>query len=75
MAAEPLAARNLARYGLRRGAYDGSNRRRFVLYEDGENNGESVTWTREYDTKGERDAAALARLEAIKAEPGRGTKT
>lgn len=68
MASDPLAARNLARYGLRRGAYDGSNRRRFTLYEDGENNGEAVTWTREYDTKRERDAAALARLDTIKAE-------
>lgn len=56
---EPLSARNLARYGLRRGAYDGANRRRFVLFEaDGKGN----EIRREFDTKGERDTVAMTRL-------------
>lgn len=51
-----LSARNLARYGLRRGAYDGANKRRFVLFQA---IGMGVELRHEYDTKRERDDAAL----------------
>jgi hypothetical protein len=52
---EPLGSRNLARYGLRRGAYDGGMRRRFVLFRSGVSDGERVEWRSEFDTKRERD--------------------
>lgn len=55
-----LSARNLKRYGLRRGAYDGATRRRFVLFES-----RGVETRREFDTKAERDEMARTRLEAI----------
>lgn len=49
-----MNARQLAKYGMRRGAYDGANRRRFVLFQD---NGENEI-RREFDTKRERDEFA-----------------
>ena len=58
---DELSARNLARHGLRRGAYDGANKRRFVLFESIGNGNER---RQEFDRKCERDAAALARLRA-----------
>lgn len=58
---EPLSARNLKKYGLRRGAYDGSNSRRFVLFQNLGNGNES---RREFTTKRERDEAALLALKA-----------
>lgn len=65
MTSNKLTARNLSRYGMRRGAYDGANRRRFVLFT---NDGASV-WRREFDTKRERDAAALAAITPKHAHP------
>lgn len=60
---ERLSARNLRKYGLRRGAYDGARSRRFVLFEAcGANE-----VRREFDTKAARDEMALRRLEAIEA--------
>lgn len=57
---ELLSARSLRKYGMRRGAYDGARKRRFVLFvEDG-----SIERRTEYDTKGERDAAALRMVRA-----------
>jgi hypothetical protein len=64
MTADPLSARNLARYGLRRGAYDGANRRRFVLFESLGDGNESRS---EFDTKRARDARAMERLAALSA--------
>jgi len=64
---EPLSARNLAKYGLRRSAYDGARRRRFCLFEGAEHNGEKVEVRREFDTKTERDKAALERLHELQA--------
>lgn len=58
---DPLSARNLRKYGLRRGAYDGANRRRFVLFEDLRNGNER---RHEFDSKRERDEKAL-RLIAV----------
>lgn len=60
---DELSARNLARYGLRRGAYDGANSRRFVLFES---LGDGNELRREYLTKRERDAFALRRLREMK---------
>jgi len=60
---DELSARNLARYGLRRGAYDGANSRRFVLFESLANGNDL---RREYSTKRERDAFALRRLRDIR---------
>jgi hypothetical protein len=54
---DDLSARNLRKYGLRRGAYDGANRRRFVLFASV---GMGVETRSEYDTKRERDEAARA---------------
>jgi len=62
---DQLSARNLAKYGLRRGAYDGANRRRFVLF-CASRFGTGIEERREYDTKRERDAAAIAELESRK---------
>lgn len=58
---EVLSARNLARYGLRRGAYDGANRRRFCLF-CASLFGTGIEERREYDSKAERDAAAVVEL-------------
>ena len=55
---EPLSARNLARFGMRRGAYNGANGRRFVLYYKDDKR----EWAVEYDTKRERDNKALELL-------------
>jgi hypothetical protein len=58
---EPLSSRNLARHGMRRGAYDGDRRRRFVLFHpaaDPQNVSRS-----EFDTKRERDEFALKLLD------------
>lgn len=58
----PLASRNLAKHGMRLGAYDGANRRRFVLFtrHDAQIGDER---RREFDTKKERDRFALSLLE------------
>lgn len=56
---DTLSARNLARYGLRRGVYDGANRRRFVLFESA---GMGVEVRHEYDSKRERDQAATTKI-------------
>jgi len=58
-----LEVRNLRKYGLRRGAYDGARKRRFVLFESLHNGNEL---RREFDTARERDAKCRERLEAIK---------
>lgn len=60
-----LSARNLAKYGLRRGAYDGATERRFVLFESGTDpaTGKAVEWRMEFNTKRERDEAARAKLD------------
>jgi hypothetical protein len=63
---EPLSARNLAKYGIRRGAYNGACRRRFVLFhpaDDPQNEKRS-----EFDTKRERDefAARVLTLETFR---------
>ena len=58
-----LSARNLAKWGLRRGAYDGANSRRFVLFES---TGKGTEWRREYTSKRERDAACAKRLEELR---------
>lgn len=60
---EELSARNLAKYGLRRSAYDGANSRRFVLFESCGNGNER---RREFITKQERDDFARRRLHDIK---------
>lgn len=54
---DPLSARNLAKYGLRRGAYDGATCRRFVLFETGHCNGEAIETRSEFDVKADRDIA------------------
>lgn len=59
MATEPLSARNLKKHGMRRGAYDGANRRRFVLFVDNRDGTES---RHEFDSKSERDQFALQQL-------------
>lgn len=59
-----LSARRLAKLGLRRGAYDGANRRRFCLFEDLRN---GLELRSEFDTKRERDAACLAAVERLMA--------
>ena len=61
---DDLSARNLVKYGLRRGVYSGANKRRFVLFE-AERLG-MVETRREFDTKRERDDFARMRLECIK---------
>lgn len=55
---DPLSARNLAKYGLRRGAYHGARGRRFVLFV---REGRSE-WRHEFETKRERDNFALRKL-------------
>jgi hypothetical protein len=63
---EELSARNLAKYGLRRGAYDGANKRRFVLFTSVVMGVETRS---EFDTKRERDVAALTAVRrALKAK-------
>ena len=56
---DELSARNLAKWGLRRGAYDGSNSRRFVYFESLGNGNER---RHEYTSKRERDGALRQRL-------------
>lgn len=56
---EPLNARRLARHGMRRGAYDGANSRRFCLFSS---NGDGTESRQEWTSKSERDAAALQML-------------
>lgn len=55
MTNDDLSARRLARFGLRLGAYDGANRRRFVLFT---NNYDGTVSRREFDTKTERNDRA-----------------
>lgn len=54
-----LEARNLRKYGMRRGAYDGANKRRFVLFIKLPNGNERRS---EFDTKKERDEYARVRI-------------
>lgn len=56
-----LSATILKRHGLERGAYDGARRRRFVLFQD---TGNGTVSRREFDTKRERDDAALKIIDA-----------
>lgn len=56
---DELSSRNLAKYGLRRGAYDGGNGRRFVLFAKLPSGNER---RHEFDTKKERDAYARNKL-------------
>lgn len=56
---DELSSRNLAKHGLRRGAYDGANKRRFVLFVKLPNGNERRS---EFDTKKERDNAARNKL-------------
>ena len=59
---DELSSRNLAKYGMRRGAYNGAYKRRFVLFiRQGEND-----QRHEFDTKGARDDFARAELAARK---------
>jgi hypothetical protein len=60
--ADELAARNLAKWGLRRGAYDGARSRRFCWFEKA-----GITeWRREYTSKRERDGALRQRLAELR---------
>lgn len=59
MSTDQLSARHLAKHGLRRGAYNGARKRRFVLFEDA---GGCIEQRSEFDTKRERDEFALRRL-------------
>lgn len=56
---DELSSRNLAKYDMRRGAYDGANKRRFVLFVPGHDGNE---WRYEFDTKKERDDIARIKL-------------
>lgn len=60
---ELLSKRNLAKHGMERGAYDGAQKRRFVLFSRHDATPGNVT-RREFDTKRERDQYALAVLSA-----------
>lgn len=62
--ADPLVARYLKRFNMRRGAYDGGNGRRFVLFTKGDRN-EIHEWRREFDTKRQRDQFAIGWLTGI----------
>lgn len=63
---DDLSARNLRKYGMRRGAYDGANRRRFVLFYPSRKHAAGVddgnVWRAEFDTKAERDQVARVKL-------------
>ena len=56
---DELSARNLAKHGMRRGAYDGATKRRFVLFAS---NGDGTETRSEFDTKRERDDYARRKL-------------
>lgn len=58
---EPLSVRNLSRHGMRRGAYAGSNKRRFVLFttHDCETGNER---RHEFDSKTDRDRYAMEQV-------------
>lgn len=62
---DKLSSRNLAKFGLRRGAYDGANKRRFVLFERLGNGNEQRS---EFDTKKARDTKALQRISEMSNE-------
>lgn len=66
MSTDRLSARHLVKYGLRRGAYDGARKRRFVLFED---TGGCIEQRSEFDTKHERDEFALRRLDVKESRP------
>lgn len=57
-----LSARHLARSGLRKGAYNGGNGRRFCLFETAIREDAAVELRREFSTKRERDAKAFELL-------------
>ncbi len=59
---EQLSARNLRKYNLRFAAYNGANKRRFVLFELVGTN----ELRREFDTKAARAEMALRRLEELR---------
>lgn len=59
---ESLSAKRLARHGMRRGAYDGANGRRFVLFHPSDD--PQNVLRSEFDTKRERDTFALALVDA-----------
>lgn len=61
---DELEARKIKRYGLRRGAYDGANKRRFVLFVSA---GEGLEMRHEFDTKAARDDYARTVLADRKA--------
>jgi len=56
-----LNARYIRRYGLRRGSYNGANKRRFVLFAD---TGNGTEMRYEFNTRRERDIKALGMLRA-----------
>jgi hypothetical protein len=58
-------AKELAKYGLRRGVYAGARKRRFCLFEQAEHNGERVEIRREFDTRREREAATATALRRL----------
>lgn len=60
-----LSARTLEKHGLRRGAYDGANKRRFCLFE---RIGDGYEVRREYDSKKARDEAAIRFLRIKRGE-------
>lgn len=64
---EPLAARYLKRFGMRRGAYNGANKRRFILFTT-KDAPPKTERRHEFDTKRARDQFAIGMLTAILAE-------
>lgn len=62
---DELEARKIKRYGMRRGAYDGANKRRFVLFVS---SGHGLERRYEFDTKSARDDYARKVLADRKAE-------
>jgi hypothetical protein len=63
---DELSVRNLRKHGMERGAYNGANKRRFVLFVDEQGGGDPSRLRRrhEFDTKRERDAYARTLLRA-----------
>lgn len=59
-----MDSRELKRYGMAQGAYNGANRRRFVLFTSHDASTGNVT-RREFDTKRERDAFARKAIEGL----------
>ena len=57
-----LNAKMLAKHGMRRSAYDGANKRRFVLFITDYHNGELVEWRHEFHTESARDNFAIGLL-------------